>query len=281
MLSPFWPVFMITLVGIAQAMPIDEPDYNDDDEQEGYRIVCPGNGMPCHVTGEEEFGIINEGDIIKAIEEIDKEDRNALIDKERHWYKGIVPYIYHEEFSSIDKAKIEVAMEIIEKNTCVKFRPYQQGDNERTVVFITGQSGCRATVGYKMSRKRHNLNLHPSGCLGRVGTIAHEMLHVLGLKHEHARPDRDDYVTVVWNNIKDGHKKNFIKANPKEFTTFNVPYNYLSVMHYPAVSFSKNGEPTIIPKDKDVDIDSLGQRQRVTKLDFEKINLMYNCKNEQ
>nr|QHB21522.1 venom M12A protease 1 [Platymeris rhadamanthus] len=264
----------LALLGVAYAMPIEEPK----EEEKGMRIVCPKDGNPCFASGYETFGVINEGDIIKAIEEAMSEGRNALIDKERRWSHGIVPYIYHEEFSANDKARIEGAMTIIEKKTCIKFKPYKPGDKERMVVFITGQRGCRATVGFKISRKRHNLNLNPSGCLGRVGTIIHEMLHVLGLKHEHSRPDRDDYVDIIWNNIKEGHKKNFIKASPKEYTTYNIPYNYESVMHYPAVSFSKNGEPTIVPLDPTVDITLLGQRKRVTKLDLKKINIMYNCK---
>ena len=28
--------------------------------------------------------------------------------------------------------------------------------------------------------------------------------HVIGYLHEHTRPDRDDYVTVKWRNIKEG-----------------------------------------------------------------------------
>uniref|UniRef100_A0AB38ZEH9 Metalloendopeptidase n=1 Tax=Oncocephalus sp. TaxID=2944721 RepID=A0AB38ZEH9_9HEMI len=272
-------IAFLTLVGIVLSMPIEE---QDDDEEEGLRIVCPEDGVnPCFATGHETFGIINEGDIIETIKKAmdgDDEERNALIDKERLWDKGVVPYIYHQQFSARDKARIEAAMTIIEKNTCIKFKQYEKGNSEQALVFITRLRGCRATVGYKLSRKRHNLNLHPLGCLGRSGTIIHEMLHVLGLKHEHARPDRDNYVAIMWKNIKDGHQKNFVKGSDKEFTTFDIPYNYKSVMHYPAVSFSKNGEPTILPLDPTVDISILGQRKEVTKLDLEKINRMYKCK---
>ncbi|KAK9502787.1 hypothetical protein O3M35_011493 [Rhynocoris fuscipes] len=268
----------ISVVGLVLTKPLQQLQAED----EGLRIVCPEDGTRCYATGYESFDLINGGDILKAIEEaIDElkdEERNALIDKQRRWFGGVVPYIYHEEFSEENKARIEAAMAIIEENTCIKFRPYKKTDREQMVVFITGQKGCRATVGYKQSRKRHNLNLHPSGCLGRVGTIMHEMLHVLGLKHEHARPDRDNYVKVIWDNIKDGHKNNFEKASSKEYTTYGVPYNYESIMHYPATSFSKNGEPTILPLDKSVNIKLLGQREKITKHDVKKINLMYNCK---
>ncbi|KAL1467231.1 hypothetical protein MTO96_026227, partial [Rhipicephalus appendiculatus] len=38
------------------------------------------------------------------------------------------------------------------------------------------------------------------GCLYN-GTVAHELLHVVGFYHEHTRPDRDDYVDVFERNI--------------------------------------------------------------------------------
>ena len=32
----------------------------------------------------------------------------------------------------------------------------------------------------------------------------HTLFHVLGRYHEHQRPDRDQYIMVQWNNIKEG-----------------------------------------------------------------------------
>ena len=32
----------------------------------------------------------------------------------------------------------------------------------------------------------------------------HETLHALGVVHEHTRPDRDDYVEVLEDNIQEG-----------------------------------------------------------------------------
>ena len=33
----------------------------------------------------------------------------------------------------------------------------------------------------------------------------HTLLHVLGMYHEHQRPDRDQYITVEWKNIRSGN----------------------------------------------------------------------------
>lgn len=38
-----------------------------------------------------------------------------------------------------------------------------------------------------------------------VGNIVHEVLHALGFHHEHTRKDREQYITVVPNNIMKGN----------------------------------------------------------------------------
>lgn len=37
-----------------------------------------------------------------------------------------------------------------------------------------------------------------------IGNLCHEILHALGLHHEHTRVDRDEHITVVWESILQG-----------------------------------------------------------------------------
>lgn len=37
-----------------------------------------------------------------------------------------------------------------------------------------------------------------------LATVEHELLHALGFYHEHARHDRDDYVNILFENIRAG-----------------------------------------------------------------------------
>jgi Astacin (Peptidase family M12A) len=62
----------------------------------------------------------------------------------------------------------------------------------------------------------------------------------------------------------------------EEMDTFNLPYDYGSVLHYSPYAFSSNGRPTIEPKDgKDETRNKFGQRLNLSQLDIEKIKKMY------
>lgn len=49
---------------------------------------------------------------------------------------------------------------------------------------------------------RQVLNL-AKGCF-KHGTVVHEMLHTLGFYHMQSTYDRDNFVEIVWENIKAG-----------------------------------------------------------------------------
>ena len=64
----------------------------------------------------------------------------------------------------------------------------------------------------------------------------HEFIHALGFHHEQVRPDRDDYVEIIWENIPEQWAPNFWLFEGSN--TYGVAYDGLSVMHYDAWAFS-------------------------------------------
>lgn len=109
---------------------------------------------------------------------------------------------------------------------------------------------------------------------GEVGNAIHELGHVIGFAHEHSRPDRDDYITVLWDNVDQYFRANFCKLKASDVNSLGVGYDYDSVMHYSGTAFSVNGQPTIEPHDPNV---TIGQRRNISNKDALQVNKMYGC----
>lgn len=131
---------------------------------------------------------------------------------------------------------------------CVNFGIYPRNSNpsgDHIYIKKGTNNGCNSYVGRQGGKQE--MNLQSPGCMSE-GTIMHEMIHALGFDHEQNRPDRDDYVNILWDNIVPEYQFAFNKDSPQEYSTFGVAYNPRSIMHYGNHDFSKNGQPTITSK---------------------------------
>lgn len=135
-------------------------------------------------------------------DEPEQTGRNAVKLEKYKWPNGIVPYIFHREYSARDQLVVIQAMEIFTAKTCVRFVSKTDEQVEH-IQFVKG-SGCGSPIGYRRGQSSPLNVTYSDHCLTVPGAMQHEMLHVLGLLHEHSRPDRDDFVTVVWDNIEPG-----------------------------------------------------------------------------
>ncbi|KAJ8322055.1 hypothetical protein KUTeg_000526 [Tegillarca granosa] len=107
------------------------------------------------------------------------------------------------------------------------------------------------------------------------GVIIHELNHAAGFFHEQSRFDRDKYVQVNWENVQDGKQDDFAKQSPTILSLLGTTYDYGSIMHYGAKTFSKNGNPVLTPRYDPHGL--MGQRNGFSKLDIWKLNYMYGC----
>ncbi|XP_054718917.1 low choriolytic enzyme-like [Uloborus diversus] len=104
------------------------------------------------------------------------------------------------------------------------------------------------------------------------------MVHAVGFYHEQNRSDRDDYVTIHWDNIIVGMEPQFEKRKPEE-NQLLTPYDYESIMHYDSLVFSYDklrDRKTITPKQKGVVLKTTREKL-LSPTDILKINKLYKC----
>ncbi|XP_071527693.1 zinc metalloproteinase nas-4-like isoform X2 [Panulirus ornatus] len=167
---------------------------------------------------------------------------------------------------------VKVAMDHYKKLTkgCITF--VERTNQHNYILFTQDNSrGCNSNVG--MVGGIQTLNL-PRWCLNSFGSTLHEMYHALGFYHEQSRFDRDDYVTIMWQNIQPGSEENFNKYSATVISGFGENYDYGSLMHYNAYAFSYNGQKTIVTKDPNA---TIGQRKDLSTVDVNKLMNMYKC----
>lgn len=82
--------------------------------------------------------------------------------------------------------------------TCISFKART---SESNYIRIRSLSGCYSNVGKNTFVGAQTVSLQAPGCV-YVNIIAHELIHALGFWHEQSRPDRDNYVTINYQNIQ-------------------------------------------------------------------------------
>jgi len=199
-----------------------------------------------------------EGDIIGEI-------YPNIASKGKKWKKGKIPYLISSSFNGNERALIAKAMKQFKKKTCIKFKARK--NNNKNYVHIVKGDGCSSMVGPVGGAQRLTLG---NGCV-QIGVIVHELLHAVGFWHEQSRTDRDNHVTIKWQNIMNGYSSNFEKMS--NVNLLGLPYDLGSIMHYGKTAFSNGNGPTIVPKNGG----SIGQRRGLSNMDIKKINKLYKC----
>ena len=65
----------------------------------------------------------------------------------------------------------------------------------------------------------------------QIGKVCHLIGHVLGFFHEQSRPDREDSVKILYENINPFKFINFEYYPNTVINTYGLPYDYSSIMH--------------------------------------------------
>ncbi|KAA0704330.1 Zinc metalloproteinase nas-14 [Triplophysa tibetana] len=259
-------LFLLLVGWVCQVLggPLEKQKTSEIQYDEGYinSLKTLSDNPLLPINGEvalEDMGneAVQEGDILLP------KDRNAVSSL---WPKvGVKVEVPYEIDSDLEDRIQDItdAMAMISDKTCITFHRHTY---ETDYIYFSYGEGCASSVGCVGGEQRI-----VTGPKCSVGNICHEILHALGLYHEHSRIDREQYISIMPENIKPGMEKNF---RAKDGNTLGVQYDLESILHYGNTFFSSNGEPTIVPKDRSVKI---GQRTHLSVRDVQKIGKLYKC----
>jgi hypothetical protein len=202
------------------------------------------------------------------------------------WPDGIIPY----DISKLTKQQQTLALRAMQRwvDTGAKIK-FIQHTTEVEYVNFTGQTNAgnnTSHVGF-VKGERTDINITAFWWRDLEWMPAHELGHVLGFNHEHQRWDRDQFITIHYENIKPGRAPDYDWIAKTNWLVTSLPYDYRSIMHYRVCWASKcedecvdgaGSSPcsVIEPVNKKYD-GVIGQwtDNRISALDAEKARLVY------
>jgi hypothetical protein len=147
------------------------------------------------------------------------------------WPGGVIPY----DVSRLTEGQQAIAKRgmdrWLETHARIRFVPRT---TELEYVNFTGNTNAgnnTSRVGFQEG-ERTDINITAFWWRQGEWMPAHELGHVLGLFHEHTRWDRDQFLTVHYENIKPGREGDYDWISKTNWIVSSTAYDYYSIMHY-------------------------------------------------
>ena len=157
------------------------------------------------------------------------------------WPQGIIPYDL-SALSPEQQTTVRHAMQRwMDTGARIAFVPRT---TEKAYLHFTGRidAGNNTSLTGFRSGSRADVNITAFWWRQGDWMPAHELGHVLGFHHEHARWDRDAYVTIHYEHIKPGRANDYDWIPRTNWLVSSIPYDYYSIMHY-RVCWASSCEP--------------------------------------
>jgi len=151
-----------------------------------------------------------------------------------------IPYRFDSMIDDTRKVNLQKAVAMWRDTTCIKFVEVDLSYNAAESVLITiwNENSCSANLGYGGTP---GVNLGWCKDAAHVGSMAHELAHILGVNHEQKRPDaasnyfgKGPHLIMYWQNVPTDWVSQYT-ADSKTYTGSDdvyANYDFESIMHY-------------------------------------------------
>lgn len=201
------------------------------------------------------------------------------------WPGGVIPYDISKLTEPQQKQALKAMQRWMETGANIRFIPRKA---EVEYVNFTGQTNAGNNTTFVGFQKGKHADINITTFWWNDEWMAiHELGHVLGFFHEHARWDRDRFVTIHYENIKPGRAPDYDWIPQTNWLVRTTPYDFRSIMHY-RICWASSGESqcrdkdgtspcaVICPNDRQFDA-VIGQwdSNGISATDAEKVRLAY------
>ncbi len=273
-MQKFTTGILFLLIGILsscqQTNPTVNTDGNTTSKEINLNVSIPMYEEPITITAQVVDDLLVWGGdmVVGNVSELDTSafGTNKINYASRIWPGNTVFYTIRNDMSNEKRTAIAEAIAHWEEKTNVKFvaRTNQTAYVEFFPAPVDNDS-CWSNLGFTGGKQ----SISVASWCGR-GSLIHEVGHTMGLMHEQMRPDRDDYVEILWDNIPSNWHSQYEKITSDSFANLS-DYDYDSIMHYPAYF---GGQLAISPKNG-VSPSRLGQHNGLSSKDISGIDQLY------
>ncbi|KAL3118509.1 hypothetical protein niasHT_000274 [Heterodera trifolii] len=112
-----------------------------------------------------------------------------------------IQFVVDKSLDASDKAAVRAAIREIQSKSCLRFVEAAASPASPHLKYIKFPNPAFCGTSYVGRVSPFNPIYLSFLCGNPMGVAVHETLHALGLQHEHVRPDRDNFITIFWNNM--------------------------------------------------------------------------------
>ena len=209
-----------------------------------------------------------------SLEGTNTQNQSIVSESNRIWPNNTIPYFFdpisYDPTSFRSTLKARAAIHHWELFTPIDFVE-TNGEADSDLLIFQG-TGCNATVGFNSTGKHSNAVSIGDSC--GIDEAIHEFGHSAGLFHEQNRRDRDDFVTVNFDNIQERFHFAYEKNEDKGDTALEfTPFDFESIMMYGSDTFSiGDGARTMVK----INGSTVDRNEILSKYDVIGIESLYN-----